>query len=121
MTDEQLQSMIGVLLRTGVLAAALIVGVSGVFYLVQHHGDPPQYAKFQRESADLRTIGGILHSAVQFHSEAMIQLGLLLLIATPIARVALAMVGFYREGDRLYTVVSLIVLAILIFSLGHSS
>ena len=121
MTDEQLQSMIGVLLRTGVLAAALIVGVSGVFYLVQHHGDPPQYARFQRESVDLRTIRGILHSAAQLHSEAMIQLGLLLLIATPVARVALAVLGFYREGDRLYTVVSLIVLTILIFSLGHSS
>jgi uncharacterized membrane protein len=121
MTDEQLQSMIGIVLRTGVLAAALIVGASGVFYLVGHHADPPRYARFQRESADLRTIGGILHSAVQLHSEAMIQLGLLLLIATPIARVALAVLGFYREGDRLYTVVSLIVLAILIFSLGHSS
>jgi uncharacterized membrane protein len=121
MTDEQLQSAIGVVLRTGVLVAASIVGVSGVFYLVRHHNDPPRYARFQTESVDLRTIGGIVHSAAQLHSEAMIQLGLLLLIATPIARVALAAFGFYREGDRLYTVVSLIVLAILIFSLAHSS
>jgi uncharacterized membrane protein len=121
MTDEQLQSMIGVVLRTGVVAAALIVGASGVFYLVGHHADPPRYARFQTESPELRTIGGILHSAAQLQSEAIIQLGLLVLIATPVARVALALLGFYREGDRLYTVVSLIVLAILIFSLGHSS
>jgi uncharacterized membrane protein len=121
MTDDQLQSMIGIVLRTGVLVAALVVGASGVFYLVQHHADPPRYSRFLTEGPDLRTISGILSSSARLHSEAMMQLGLLLLIATPIARVALAALGFYREGDRLYTAVSLIVLAILIFSLGHSS
>jgi len=121
MTDEQLQSMIGIVLRTGVLVAALVVGASGVFYLVQHHADPPRYSRFVTETPDLRTIGGILRASAGLQSEAMMQLGLLLLIATPVARVVLAALGFYREGDRLYTALSLIVLAILIFSLGHSS
>jgi uncharacterized membrane protein len=53
--------------------------------------------------------------------DAMIQLGLLLLIATPILRVALAAVGFYLENDRLYLGVSLIVLTILVLSLIHSA
>ena len=48
-----------------------------------------------------------------------VQLGLLLLIATPIARVVLAAVGFAFERDRMYVVVSLIVLAVLLFSLLH--
>ena len=51
----------------------------------------------------------------------MIQLGLLLLIATPVARVAMAVIGFHLERDRLYEVVSLIVLAVLAFSLMHAS
>ena len=38
-------------------------------------------------------------------------LGLLVLIATPVARVGMCIVGFLFERDRLYTVVSTIVLA----------
>jgi uncharacterized membrane protein len=121
MTDKQLQSMLGIVLRTGVIAAAVVVGVSGVLYLFQHHADLPNYAKFTSESADLRTISGIVSSSMQLQSEAMMQLGLLLLIATPIARVALAAVGFYFERDYLYVAVSLIVLSVLLFSLSHSS
>jgi uncharacterized membrane protein len=50
---------------------------------------------------------------------SIIALGLLVLIATPIARVVFAIVGFARERDMLYTVISFIVLAILVFSLVH--
>jgi uncharacterized membrane protein len=121
MTDKQLQSMIGIVLRTGVMAAAVIVGASGALYLVRHHTDPLHYARFTTPSADLRTISGILGSTMQLKSEAMMQLGILVLIATPIARVALAAVGFYFERDYLYVVVSLIVLTVLLFSLSHST
>jgi uncharacterized membrane protein len=47
----------------------------------------------------------------------LIQLGLLFLIATPIARVAFSIVGFAIERDRMYVVFTLIVLAILLYSL----
>jgi uncharacterized membrane protein len=121
MTDKQLQSMIGILLRTGVIAAAIVVGTSGALYLVHHHADAPHYDRFTTPSADLRTISGILRSTIQLKSEAMMQLGILLLIATPVARVALAAVGFYFERDYLYVAVSLIVLSVLVFSLSHST
>jgi uncharacterized membrane protein len=119
-TDEKLEAFIGIILRTGVLAAALIVAASGTLYLSRHYADPPRYGTFAAESANLRSVGGILRSSLHFQSDAMIQLGLLLLIATPIARVAFAAIGFYLEHDHLYVVVSLIVLAILLFSLVHS-
>ena len=48
------------------------------------------------------------------------QFGLLLLIATPVARVAMAVVGFALERDRLYVVVSLIVLTVLLLSLTRA-
>jgi uncharacterized membrane protein len=120
-TDEKLESMIGDILRVGVLSAAIIVSVSGVFYLIQHHADPVPYGTFEIENTDLRTLQGILHSSIRLNTEAMIQLGLVLLIATPVARVALAAIGFYLERDRLYFGVSIIVLSILIFSLTHST
>jgi uncharacterized membrane protein len=121
MTDEKLESMIAAILRVGVLISAIVVGASGAFYLAVHHADPPRYRTFKMVAPDLRSIGGIVTSAAHLQTDAMIQLGLLLLIATPIARVALAVVGFYLDGDRLYVGVSLVVLAILMFSLLHST
>jgi len=47
----------------------------------------------------------------------LIQLGLLLLIATPVARVAFSVVAFAMQRDRLYVAVALIVLAVLMYSL----
>jgi|SRR6185312_1591920 len=121
MDDRRLETFIGNLLRTGVLLAAAIVFAGGTLYLIQRHSVKINYEKFAAAGAETRTISGIVHSAMLLQSAGLIQFGLLLLIATPIARVALAAVGFYLERDRLYTAVSLIVLAILIFSLLHAS
>ncbi len=121
MDDRRLEGFIGNLLRAGVLLAAAIVFAGGVLYLAQHHSDTVNYRKFAAGGADVRTLSGITQSAAHLHSEGLIQFGLLLLIATPIARVALAAAGFYLERDHLYVVVSLIVLGVLAFSLMHAT
>jgi len=121
MDDRRLETIIGRLLQIGVLVAAATVLTGGVLYLVQSHSGRVDYRSFVPGSPDLRTLSGIVLSAAHFQSQGMIQLGLLLLIATPVARVALAVVGFALERDRLYTVVSLIVLLILAFSLIHAT
>ncbi len=121
MNDRRLETIIGRLLQIGVLLAATTVLAGGVLYLVQSHAGRVDYRAFAPGSPDLRTLSGIVLSAFHFQSLGLIQLGLLLLIATPVARVALAVVGFALERDRLYTVVSLIVLLILAFSLTHAT
>jgi uncharacterized membrane protein len=121
MDDRRLQGLIGNLLRAGVLLAAAMVSAGGVLYLLQHHSDTVNYRTFQAGGSDVQTLSGIMRSAAHLRSEGLIQLGLLLLIATPMARVALAVVGFALERDRLYVAVSLIVLAILAFSLLHAT
>jgi uncharacterized membrane protein len=62
-----------------------------------------------------------MKDVLSFRGRGIIQLGLLLLIATPIARVALSVVAFAIQRDRLYVVATLIVLAVLMYSLtgGH--
>ena len=121
MDDRRLETIIGNLLRAGVLLAAATVFAGGVLYLVQHHADRIDYHTFVAGAASTRSVSGILQSAARGGSESIIEAGLLLLILTPIARVAVAMVGFLLERDRLYAVVSLIVLAILAFSLMHAT
>jgi uncharacterized membrane protein len=120
MDDRRIEGIIGNLLRVGVLLAASIVFLGGALYLTQHAADRVSYAHFVAGGDTVRSIGGVFMAAVRLNSEGLIQFGLLLLIATPIARVAFAVVGFALEKDRLYVVVSLIVLAILAFSLLHA-
>jgi uncharacterized membrane protein len=117
MDDRHLETIIGELLRAGVLLAAATVCAGGVLYLVSHHADAANYHTFVAGGPNIRSLSGIARSAARGDSEAVIQVGLLLLIFTPVARVAVAFVGFLLERDRLYAVVSLIVLAILAISL----
>ncbi len=117
-TDERIETLIGNLLRAGVLIAAAVVLVSGVWYLWRSGGTVPEYKAFHGEPARLRSVSGVVSSLGALDSRVFVQLGVLLLIATPVARVALAVFGFCAEGDRTYVLVSLIVLAILMFSLS---
>ncbi len=121
MNDRRLETIIGRLLQIGVLLAAATVFAGGVFYLSQSPYGHVDYRSFVPSGPRLTSFAGIVRSAAHFESLGLIQFGLLILIATPVARVAMAVVGFALERDRLYTVVSLIVLVILAFSLIHAT
>jgi len=120
--DQQMDQIIGTILRAGVLLSALVVLLGGVLYLQQYGFKQPSYRLFHGEPAYLRRIPGIIRYALEFRAEGIIQLGLLLLIATPIVRVTFSIVAFAAQRDRAYVVVTLIVLALLLISLlgaGH--
>jgi len=115
--DHQVQQAVGGVLRFGVLTAALVTALGGVFFLVQHGGESVHYARFRGEPSELSSLVGILRGAVHFDARSLTQLGLVLLIDTPVARVALSLVGFLMERDRKYQVITLVVLLILLGSL----
>jgi uncharacterized membrane protein len=121
MDDRRLESIIGDLLRAGVLLAAATVLIGGVLYLAGHHAEPTSYHTFQAAGSNIRSLRGVAIAVAHGDSVAIMQLGLLLLVLTPIARVVTALVGFLLERDRMYSVISAIVLAILVFSLVHAS
>ena len=115
--DDQIERAIGNLLRVGVLVAAAVTAVGGVVYLARHGGETADDSVFWREPADLRGPVGVVRDALAGSSRGIIQLGALLLIATPVARVAFTVYAFGRRRDVLYVVVTLVVLALLLFSL----
>ncbi|WP_251106493.1 DUF1634 domain-containing protein [Alloacidobacterium dinghuense] len=117
MNDQKMEIAIGQILRAGVFLAAAIVFIGGVLYLNQTRGPRHDYATFQGEAIALRSPVGVVKQAFSGNSYAIIQLGLLVLIATPVARVLFAAFGFLLEKDRLYVVVSLLVFAVLMYSL----
>ena len=116
--DQKIEDIIGNLLRIGVGTAAAVVLVGAAAYLVRHGFGHANYRVFRGEPSDLRTLRGIVRAALGLHPRGIIQLGLVLLIATPIARVAFSVLAFAVERDRMYVVFTLMVLGILILSLA---
>lgn len=115
--DEAMEVAMGHLLRAGVLLAATVVLFGGLVYLVRHHGSYVAYGVFTGEPADLRSIRGILAGVGGLQGRSVMQLGVLLLVATPIARVVFSAVSFARERDWLYVCLTAAVLSLLLFSL----
>ena len=115
--DYRVEQIIGRLLQLGVLLAALVVLIGGVALLVHSGGDVAAFQTFRGESAALRSVTAIIGSAFHGDSRGIVQLGLLLLIATPVARVALTLGAFVIQRDRLYIVTTSIVLALLLYGL----
>ncbi len=116
-TDFRIAQVVGNLLRAGVVIAALVVVAGAAVFLVRHGAERAHYGIFQGEPSELRSVRGIVASALDGRGRGLIQLGLLLLVATPVARVVFSVVGFALERDRAYVVITLIVLGVLVFSL----
>ncbi len=117
MTDTKLERMVSVLLRSGVFVSGAVVLIGGICYLSRHASDRVSYAHFYGQPVADRTVRAIFAGVASGQGRSIIQLGILLLIATPVARVILALVGFALERDRTYVVVTAIVLCVLLISL----
>jgi len=116
-SDEKTESILGALLQAGVLLSGAVVLIGGVFYLVHYGHDPASYHTFTGARAGLNSFSTVLSGVAHLDSRAIIQLGLLILIAIPVVRVLLSVVAFWLERDRTYVVFTLIVLAVLLYSL----
>jgi len=117
MDDKKTQAIIGSLLRTGVFASAAIVLFGACLLLARSGHSTRTYSLFRGEPAELRTLAGIAQGASRAEPAAVIQLGLLLLIATPVARVLFSAFAFAFEHDWMYVLITLIVLTVLLYSL----
>lgn len=118
--DQRIEIVLAHLLRAGVLTAALVVIAGAVLYIGAHARAHVGYHTFHGEPDELRSVHGVFHAALEGEPVGILQLGLLLLIATPIARVIFSVFAFALEGDRMYVVFTLIVLCVLLYSLFGS-
>ena len=116
-SNHKIEVFIGNLLFRGVITAASLVILGGLVYVFHRGLTLPDYKIFKGEPDELRHVAGIIKYAFSFHGRGLIQLGILVLIATPIARVVFSIFAFIKQRDRLYIFVTLIVLAVLLYSL----
>ena len=116
-SDTAIERMISIVLRTGVLIAAATVLCGGIYYLLGHGDEAANFHQFHGQPNVNRIVSQIIRGALALRAQSVIQFGVLLLIATPIARVVVALAGFALERDRTYVVITSIVLTVLLFSL----
>jgi uncharacterized membrane protein len=114
--DKGMQTIIGWVLRAGVIVSMIFVFTGGVLYLWRHGHSIPHYQKFTGVPDFVHTVPAIINGMIALRGRAIIQTGILLLIATPIVRVMFSAVGFILEKDYLYTTITCIVLLIIAIS-----
>ena len=116
-SDRQLEQFISNLLKYGVFLASAVVLFGGILYLIRYGTQPANYQFFQAKSSVLSSPKDLIADILSGHCHSIIQLGLLILVATPIARVAFSVLAFLRQRDFTYVMLTLLVLSGLIYSL----
>ena len=120
--DTDIQSLIGHVLRGGMIISISVVFFGGIIFMYRHGHSIPDYKIFRGIPTFLQSPGSLVNAAFNFKGQAIIQLGIILLIATPILRVIFSTIGFVLEKDYLYVGISLLVLLIIFTSMmsGHA-
>ena len=108
---------LGRLLRLGVIISGVVVLCGGVLYLIANGTSMPDYRMFKGERADLVSIHRVVLECLGGHPRALIQTGIVLLIATPFVRVLFSLAAFLKHKDWTYSAFTLIVFAILLVGL----
>ena len=114
--DKDLELIIGQLLRYGVLLSSLVVAAGGIVYLIRHGYQQPAFDTFRGEPDKMRKPLEMLKAIGHGEGRPLIAFGLLLLILTPIARIAFSIIGYLLEKDYLYVLITGFVLAVILLN-----
>jgi uncharacterized membrane protein len=114
--DLKMEIAISRMLRAGVSVAAFVVLVGWVLFLWQAHGVGPDYRHFHGIPIPADRLAPVFEGIRHLDSRSIIRLGILLLIATPIMRVVFCVYSFATQKDKMYVLISSIVLAVLLYS-----
>jgi uncharacterized membrane protein len=114
--------IISIVLRTGVAASMLVILAGSLLTFLHHRqyvSSPAELARLTRPGAALpQTLPGVINGVAHLRGQSIVSLGLLLLILTPVVRVATSILAFLAQGDRVYVAITTAVLLLLLLSFG---
>lgn len=117
-SDHAVEQVVGRLLQIGVFTAAAVAIAGAILVLIQHGSAAPAFTEFRAAPWYLTSVGGIVRGVREMRSESIVQLGIVLLIVTPMLRVAFTLVAFVLQRDRVYVAITALVLALLVYGLA---
>ena len=116
--EQDIQFILGTLLRVGVILSMTVVLIGGIIYLIGYQSFNVDYSQFVPD-AKYASLEAIVVGLKAMDGKAIIQFGTILLIFTPITRVVFSVFSFLIEKDYLYVVIGLFVLGVILFSLSN--
>ncbi len=107
-------------LRFGVTFAGIIIfaGVLAFLALGARAGDPHTYHDVIHDHARALSLGSVFRGLSSGHALDIVNVGLIALILTPVLRVAMTVLLFLAQRDRVFTLVTAVVLAVLVLGLA---
>jgi uncharacterized membrane protein len=115
LSTKEMQNTISLILLSGTLLSAALVIIGGIMYLSEHGSQIMPFELLQTDMVPT-SMKQVWQFALSFSSLAIIELGLLLLVATQMVRVALLCWFYAMQKDLAFLFISLFVLVILIYS-----
>ena len=117
---RRVELLISNLLRIGVTVSLVLMVIGTIISFTRH----PEYLSSAEELQRLTQPGADFPHTVpevgagvhDLRGRAIATLGLLLLIATPVLRVAVSIFAFIYQGDRVFTLITAAVLCLLLLS-----
>lgn len=115
-TDKNMQHTLANVLRIGVWLATATIALGGIVFLHSKAHTKIVFDVFKPHDATYISVATILSGLKVADGLAIVQLGIFLLILTPVVRVLFAVVGFLKEKDYLYVAIGTLVLLIIFLS-----
>jgi uncharacterized membrane protein len=115
-TDVDLNRSVGNLLRLGVILSVITSLIGFVKLFTEGFKMPRKYKLLDMGTSSEKVWGYFWETLCKGEGMAIIQLGILMLIFTPLMRIIFALIGYLKEKDYIYVVISSIVLAIMAIS-----
>jgi uncharacterized membrane protein len=117
-----MNNILGIVLRSGVVLSGIIIAIGTSLFVANHSlDDTSAYLAYNPGLVPHGnfsvSLASIFSGLVSLDPSSIIQLGFLVLLATPVARVALSLFLFAAERDRMFVYLTATVLAILLFSM----
>jgi uncharacterized membrane protein len=118
--------IISAVLRIGVVSSMVVILAGTLLSFLHHREYVTSPAELQRLTQPGAAVPQTLHDVgvgvAQFRGRSVVAAGLLLLILTPVIRVAASIVAFVIQRDRTYVLITSLVLLLLLlsFSLGRA-
>ncbi len=117
---HQVEILISNLLKAGVLISLGIIVLGTVVTFIHHPDYLSSHTDLQKLTTNAavfpRTPSEMLTGLGRFEGRSIVILGLLLLVATPVLRVAVSIVAFVYQRDLVFVLITTTVLALLLLS-----